>query len=67
MLFGDLYNFFPNTMLLSETTKPTVYKYFGDQGPWIGKPSIGSRGKGIYLENSLEKLEQIVVQDFSSC
>ncbi|XP_051161057.1 tubulin polyglutamylase TTLL5 [Leptopilina boulardi] len=60
-------DFIPQTFLLPSESKELLTAHFRYRGPWIVKPKASSRGRGIYIVNSPEKIltdESVIVAQY---
>lgn len=46
-------DFIPQTFLLPSESRELLTAHFRYRGPWIVKPKASSRGRGIYIVNSV--------------
>ena len=47
------FDFIPQTFLLPNESRELLTAHFRYRGPWIVKPKASSRGRGIYIVNSV--------------
>ncbi|XP_063992040.1 tubulin polyglutamylase TTLL5 isoform X2 [Diachasmimorpha longicaudata] len=60
-------DFIPQTFLLPSESRELLTAHFRYRGPWIVKPKASSRGRGIYIVNSPEKIfteESVIVAQY---
>ncbi|KAJ8673195.1 hypothetical protein QAD02_004457 [Eretmocerus hayati] len=60
-------DFIPQTFVLPNEARELVTAHFRYRGPWIVKPKASSRGRGIYIVNSPEKIltdESVIVAQY---
>ncbi|XP_008555252.1 tubulin polyglutamylase TTLL5 [Microplitis demolitor] len=60
-------DFIPQTFLLPSEYRELLTAHFRYRGPWIVKPKASSRGRGIYIVNSPEKIfteESVIVAQY---
>ncbi|XP_001602304.2 tubulin polyglutamylase TTLL5 isoform X2 [Nasonia vitripennis] len=60
-------DFIPQTFLLPNESRELQTAHFRYRGPWIVKPKASSRGRGIYIVNSPEKIltdESVIVAQY---
>ncbi|XP_058789899.1 tubulin polyglutamylase TTLL5 [Phymastichus coffea] len=60
-------DFIPQTFLLPNESRELLTAHFRYRGPWIVKPKASSRGRGIYIVNSPEKIltdESVIVAQY---
>ncbi|XP_066594034.1 tubulin polyglutamylase TTLL5 isoform X2 [Prorops nasuta] len=60
-------DFIPQTFLLPTESRELLTAHFRYRGPWIVKPKASSRGRGIYIVNSPEKIlmdESVIVAQY---
>ncbi|XP_011496617.1 PREDICTED: tubulin polyglutamylase TTLL5 [Ceratosolen solmsi marchali] len=60
-------DFIPQTFVLPNESRELLTAHFRYRGPWIVKPKASSRGRGIYIVNSPEKIltdESIIVAQY---
>ncbi|CAB0037550.1 unnamed protein product [Trichogramma brassicae] len=61
------HDFIPQTFLLPNESRELQTAHFRYRGPWIVKPKASSRGRGIYIVNSPEKIltdESVIVAQY---
>ncbi|XP_043271937.1 tubulin polyglutamylase TTLL5 [Venturia canescens] len=61
------FDFIPQTFLLPSESRELLTAHFRYRGPWIVKPKASSRGRGIYIVNSPEKIfteESVIVAQY---
>ena len=46
-------DFIPQTFVLPNESRELLTAHFRYRGPWIVKPKASSRGRGIYIVNSV--------------
>lgn len=50
------FDFIPTTFLMPAEYKELCSTHYRTKGPWIVKPAASSRGRGIYIVNSVSLL-----------
>ncbi|XP_063285555.1 tubulin polyglutamylase TTLL5-like [Pelobates fuscus] len=63
------YNFLPESYVLPNEYEDFRKAFCGTEGPWIVKPASSSRGRGIYIINSIDQIspkDNVVVSQYIS-